>query len=262
MKSLNRKSLNLMMVNRENFYVVPETISDNDLREAAYCLMKDASKFLGDLLERIDCGTDIFADVCRAIIRMAEAMAQNGAICAGAKVAQKKEASSSSPLSSPLKEGEESSKEEEEIHPPILPPSSPEENLCVGNAREEAQNLAQAEEVERQFKLFWQTYDYKRGKEKAWAAWKRLSQRDREAAMAGIEAYKADCELFQRPMLYPQGYINQRRWEDDFNSGLENAERKNGRSRIYTREDIRNMEQQQRLEGIARVAAEFRAGLV
>ena len=47
------------MIDREDFCVVPEEISDNDLREAAYCLMKDASKFLGDLLERIDCGTAI-----------------------------------------------------------------------------------------------------------------------------------------------------------------------------------------------------------
>lgn len=250
------------MIDREDFCVVPEEISDNDLREAAYCLMKDASLFMGELLNRIDCGTDIFADICRALGSIAQTMARNGAICAGSKVAQKKEASSSSPLSSPHKGGEERTKEEEEIYPPIAPPLSPEENCVHNNASEEAQKVAQAEEVERQFKLFWQTYDYKRGKEKAWTAWKRLAKRDREAAMAGIEAYKADCERFDRQMLYPQGYLNQRRWEDDFNSGLENAERKNGRSRTYTREDIRNMEQQQRLEGIARVAAEFRAGLV
>ena len=193
---------------------------------------------------------------------IAKAVAQSGAFCAGAKVAQKKEASSSSPLSSPHKEGEERSKEVEELIPPIVPPSSPEENFYLNSAREEAQKLAQAEEVEQQFKLFWQAYDFKRGKEKAWTAWKRLSQRDREAAMAGIEPYKADCKKFDRPMLYPQGYLHQRRWEDDFNSGLENAERINGRSRYYTREDIRNIEQQQRLEGVARVAAEFRAGLV
>ena len=251
------------MVTREDFYVVPETISDNNLREAAYCLMKDASLFMGELLNRLDCGTDIFADVCRALGSIAQTMARNGAFCTCAQDVQKKEASSSSPLPSPLKEGEERSKEEEEIHPPIIPPSSPEENFTHNHARAKvAQNLAQAEEVERQFKLFWQAYDYKRNKERAWTAWKRLSQRDREAAMAGVEAYKADCERFQRAMAHASTYINQRRWEDDFNSGLENAERINGRSRIYTREDIRNMEQQQRLEGIARVAAEFRAGLV
>lgn len=249
-------------MNREDYYVVPDVVSDNDLREAAYCLMKDASCFMGDLLERLADAVNALQYISDSLDRIAEAMAQNGAFCAGAKVAQKKEASPSSPISSPLKEGEESSKEEEETHPPIVPPSSPEENCTHKNAREEAQNLAQTEEVEQQFKLFWQAYDYKRGKEKAWTAWKRLSQRDREAAMAGVAAYKADCERFDRQMLYAQGYLNQRRWEDDFNSGLENADRINGRSRLYTREDIRNIEQQQRLEGVARVAAEFRAGLV
>lgn len=227
------------MIDREDFCVVPEEISDNDLREAAYCLMKDASLFMGALQD------------CIAVL-------------------QKKEAASSSPLSSPLKEGEESSKEEEEIHPPIVPPLSPEENLCVENARKELQNddlqekcsKRELEELEESFGVFWNAYGYKRNRKEAWTAWKRLSQRDREAAMAGVEAYKADCELFKRPMAHASTYIHQRRWEDDFNTGLENAERKNGRSRIYTREDIRNMEQQQRLEGIARVAAEFRAGLV
>ena len=248
---------------RDDYYVVPDVVSDNDLREAAFCLMKDASCFLGELLNRLDSVVDTFTYISNGLDSIAEAVARNGAFCAGAKVAQRKEASSSSPLSSPHKEGEESSKEVEEIIPPIVPPLSPEENCVHKNARAEvAQNTAQAEEMERQFKLFWQAYDYKRGKEKAWTAWKRLSQRDREAAMAGVAAYKADCERFDRQMLYAQGYLNQRRWEDDFNSGLENAERINGRSRYYTREDIRNIEQQQRLEGVARVAAEFRAGLV
>ena len=122
--------------------------------------------------------------------------------------------------------------------------------------------MAQAEEVEQMFKVFWEAYDYKRGKDKAWTAWKRLSKRDREAALAGVEAYKADCDRFDRAQLYPQGYLNQRRWEDDFNSGLQNADRVNGRNKIFTREDVRNLEQQQRMQTVADLAAEYRAGIV
>ena len=225
---------------------------------------------MGDLLERFDAFNEQVENVAEGLHEIADAlrwqnetMAQNGAICAGANVARKKEAFPSSSLSSPLKEGEESSKEEEEIYPPIIPPSSLEENCTHNSARaKEAQNMAQAEEVEQLFKLFWKAYDFKRGKEKAWAAWKRLSKRDREAAIAAVDAYKADCERFQRQMLYPQGYLNQRRWEDDFNSGLENADRINGRNRIFTREDLRKLEQRQRMEEVAQLAADVRAGRV
>ena len=229
--------------------------------------MFDAGRFHGGLLDRLDTFNAQAKSIAEGLHEIADAMrllmAQNGAFRAGAKVAQKKEASSSSPLSSPLKEGEESSKEEEETYPPIIPPSPSEENLCVENARaKEAQMMAQAEEVEQLFKVFWDAYDYKRGKDKAGAAWKSLSKKDREAALAGVAPYRADCDRFQRPQLYPQGYLNQRRWEDDFNSGLRNADIKNGRNKIFTREDIRKLEQQQRLETAAELAAEYRAGLV
>ena len=260
-------------MNREDYYVVPDVVSDNDLREAAYCLMKDASCFMGDLLERLADAVNALQYISNGLDRIAEAMPKSdfaGALQDCIAVLQKKEASSSSPLSSPLKEGEESSTEEEETHPPIVPPSSPEENCTHNSAREALQNDAlqeecskrDLEELEESFGWFWDAYGYKRNRKEAWTAWKRLSQRDREAAMAGVAAYKDDCERFQRQMAHASTYIHQRRWEDDFNSGLENADRINGRSRLYTREDIRNIEQQQRLEGVARVAAEFRAGLV
>lgn len=252
-------------MNRKDYYVMPDVVSDNDLREAAYCLMKDASCFMGNLLERLADAVNTLQYISDSLDRIAEAMPKSdfaGALQDCIAVLQKKEASSSSPLSSPLKEGEESSKEEEETHPPIVPPSSPEENFSLNSAREAMQKQLQQEELEESFGWFWDAYGYKRNRKEAWTAWKRLSQSDREAAMVGVAAYKADCKRFERPMAHASTYLHQRRWEDDFNSGLENAERINGRSRLYTREDIRNIEQQQRLEGVARVAAEFRAGLV
>ena len=66
------------------------------------------------------------------------------------------------------------------------------------------------------FEQFWDAYAYKRDRRAAEGAWKRLSAADRRAAYEGIEAYRADCAACQRQMMYAQGYLNRRRWEDDF----------------------------------------------
>ena len=65
------------------------------------------------------------------------------------------------------------------------------------------------------FSAFWDAYGYKRDKVAAERAWNRLSVRDKAAAFAGISAYKKDCMLCGRQMMYAQGYLNHRRWEDE-----------------------------------------------
>ena len=66
------------------------------------------------------------------------------------------------------------------------------------------------------FEQFWDAYAYKRDRRAAERAWKRLSTADRRAAYEGIAAYRADCAHCERQMMYAQGYLNRRRWEDDF----------------------------------------------
>jgi hypothetical protein len=64
------------------------------------------------------------------------------------------------------------------------------------------------------FLEFWGAYDYKKGKPNAMRAWKRLSQSDREAAIAGIAPYKASVSDPQYTK-HPATYLNGRAWEDD-----------------------------------------------
>lgn len=66
------------------------------------------------------------------------------------------------------------------------------------------------------FQQFWEAYGLKRDRIRAERAWNRLSEKDRRAAMNGIKPYRQDCEAHNRMMMYAQGYLNNRRWEDDF----------------------------------------------
>ena len=65
------------------------------------------------------------------------------------------------------------------------------------------------------FKAFWDAYGLKREKAAAEAVWNRLSAADRRAAMAGIKAYREDCQCRGVAMKYAQGYLSHRRWEDE-----------------------------------------------
>ena len=68
------------------------------------------------------------------------------------------------------------------------------------------------------FEQFWNLYGLKRDKVAAERAWKRLSAKDRCAAVEGIKPYRQDCADHNRMMMYPQGYLNHRRWEDEMDS--------------------------------------------
>lgn len=66
------------------------------------------------------------------------------------------------------------------------------------------------------FQNFWNAYDLKRDRLRAERAWQRLSTADKRNAVAGIAAYREDCDRRGISRMYAQGYLNNRRWEDDF----------------------------------------------
>lgn len=65
------------------------------------------------------------------------------------------------------------------------------------------------------FKEFWDSYALKRDRIAAERAWLRMSIKDQRAAMAGIAAYREECRRRGISMMYAQGYLNHRRWEDE-----------------------------------------------
>jgi len=69
------------------------------------------------------------------------------------------------------------------------------------------------------FKAFWDAYGLKKDRLSAEAVWNRLSAADRRAAIAGIPAYRADCQRRGVAMKYAQGYLSHRRWEDQTEYG-------------------------------------------
>ena len=68
------------------------------------------------------------------------------------------------------------------------------------------------------FDAFWTQYANKVGKkERTTQLWKLLSDEDKSRALAGIKRYKN--WLLQNPsvqMLYPETYISQKRWENEY----------------------------------------------
>lgn len=70
------------------------------------------------------------------------------------------------------------------------------------------------------FKAFWDAYGKKRDRGAAEKVWKRLSARDRRAAVEGIAAYREACRRDGVAMMYGQGYLSHRRWEDEEDADL------------------------------------------
>lgn len=66
------------------------------------------------------------------------------------------------------------------------------------------------------FTIFWDKYGYKKGKENAKKAWRKLNDKEKDLAIKAIDEYKEDCRRNQRQMKHPTTYINQKTWEDDF----------------------------------------------
>lgn len=65
------------------------------------------------------------------------------------------------------------------------------------------------------FKDFWDAYALKRDRMAAERAWNRLPERDRRAAFEGIASYRKGCLDTGIRMMYAQGYLSHRRWEDE-----------------------------------------------
>lgn len=109
--------------------------------------------------------------------------------------------------------------------------------------------LVEAEEVEPYpFVEFWNTFNFKRNKQTAEKAWKKLNNKDRAAAMAAIPNYHAYLEHkrstgFNQNNLYPATYLNERRWEDDY-SITDTTPQNNGNNRSYQSDYERRKQQQ------------------
>lgn len=102
--------------------------------------------------------------------------------------------------------------------------------------------LVEAEEVEPYpFLKFWNTFNFKRNKQAAEKAWKKLNNKDRAEAIAKIPNYHAYLEYkrstgFNQDSLYPASYLNGRRWEDDYS--ITETPQNNGNKRTKTQYEI------------------------
>lgn len=68
------------------------------------------------------------------------------------------------------------------------------------------------------FDNFWHSYNYKVKKIASERVWKRLSKKDRLEAIKAIEAYDKYLARKHIAKANPSTYLNQRYWEDNFNS--------------------------------------------
>lgn len=71
-------------------------------------------------------------------------------------------------------------------------------------------------EFSEEFEHFWELYNYKKGKQKAYAKWNKLSDADKQKAIDAIPAYKEDCARCKRDMQHPATYLYNHTFEDDF----------------------------------------------
>ena len=65
------------------------------------------------------------------------------------------------------------------------------------------------------FEKFWDKYAMKLDRIAAVRAWNNLDKDLRRAAIDGIQHYREICEALGVRRMWPQGYLNHRRWEDE-----------------------------------------------
>jgi hypothetical protein len=65
------------------------------------------------------------------------------------------------------------------------------------------------------FEKFWDKYAMKLDRIAAVRAWNNLDKDLRRAAIDGIQHYCEICETLGVNRMWPQGYLNHRRWEDE-----------------------------------------------
>ena len=144
------------------------------------------------------------------------------------------------------------------------------QNGTVNTAAHDGTATPQAPSVPT-FEEFWEAYAYKRDRRRAQAVWNRMKDEDRRAAFEGIEAYKADCAACERQMVYPERYLKNERWKDDYSTSArprsayqdyftQNPNTFYGSTQQCSdRERIQQLDAQRRFAGYAAVAAHFRA---
>lgn len=80
---------------------------------------------------------------------------------------------------------------------------------CRGQMREIPVDLS--------FKVFWDTYAYKVGsKGKCESAWNKMSEGERALALAKISAYKIWAKNKNIDLVYPERYLIQKRYDNEF----------------------------------------------
>ena len=78
-------------------------------------------------------------------------------------------------------------------------------------------NVRQVDGMDLSFERFWNAYGYKVGaKARVQKKWERLPEGDRILAIASIGRYRRFAEGKHIDMVYPETYIDQRRWENEF----------------------------------------------
>lgn len=65
------------------------------------------------------------------------------------------------------------------------------------------------------FDEFWRAYPLHKGKKPAERAWNRLTAGDKRRAIAALSAYRTECQQKGISYKYAQGWLNDRRWEDE-----------------------------------------------
>jgi hypothetical protein len=72
-------------------------------------------------------------------------------------------------------------------------------------------------DIDLSFNGFWNAYTYKVGnKPKAEKLWDKLSENDKYAALTKIPEYNRYIARTGVAKIYPEGYLSQRRWENEF----------------------------------------------
>jgi len=71
--------------------------------------------------------------------------------------------------------------------------------------------------IEAHFSLFWNRYDLKKNRVKALAAFKvAIKKIEIDKMLECVDQYKAYCKAEDVPLKYPQGWLNDERWTDDY----------------------------------------------
>lgn len=93
-------------------------------------------------------------------------------------------------------------------------------NICT-SPDGDAQSAPKPKTYSEGFETFWRAYPVKKGKRRAYDAWKKaLKRATPETIIDGATAYAAWCA--QHPTVsikYPEGWLSGSRWEDDLTTG-------------------------------------------